>query len=332
MSTTLDRIVAVSSENVEGLLGVIVSYTIGDMRVPREALEKAFKKYNISEEYLPKEIRAVDAFKKASKAIETTKKVFDEKGELVYQKTLLVRDLLYSPGMSVRKIVEEVRDVKSRKLLYDAEVGTLTFYKKTKELKVKITKEEYNHLEELIHKKYDEYLNHYDGHRIRYIIRQFLKDRDPILVRPHGGTYFIPKEYKNDVERLGDMVNELASKYAVSLWETIYLVTPFIDVAKNRELLKLRWDLYVKNRCLEIYETISNLQEKGKYTEEVAKQFEDEINQLIKTTEQYETILQRQLTETKDIIGKLKASGTATQFAEIAQKLRRLLHPNVEET
>ena len=326
---SLKRFVGVSDRTTEGVLGVIVSYTIGDMRVPRDALEEAFEKYNIPKDYLPNEIRATDAFRKASKSIEDKQKVYNEKGELIYQRSILVRDLLFSQTMNIRKIVEEVRDVKSRKLIYDADVGNITFYKKNNTLKVDIIRDEYSFLKDLLEERYQEFLNFYDGNRIRYMVRQFLMDREPIIVRPHGGTYFIPAKYQDEVERLGEMINDLASRFAASLWDTIYIVTPFVDIEKNRELLKLRWDLFVKNKCLELYEEISKLMEEGKYDRETARRYEQEINKLIESTRRYEDILQKQLTETKDILNKLRMSGTTTQFAKVAESLKGILRPRL---
>lgn len=316
------KIAAVSGE-VDGILGVIVSFTIGDMRVPVDALEDIFERFEIPRDYLPNKIRPVDAFKKATKAAERTFIRNDGGGGQIY-KTLLVRPLLTTPTVVVRKLVEEVRDPANQRLIYDSDVGTFVFNKAEGSFKIEL-KEEYRDLAAEINYLYDQYCNYFDGNAIRRMVRNFLDDKDPMIVRPHGGTYFIPKKYADEVEAFADMINYLATRYATTMWETVFLVTPFVDVTKNREFLMLRWQLFVKHKCRQALREMKRLEKEGRLNDAAKEKCMEEIEQLVQSTREYEALLERELNDASELLSKLKTTGATAMLEELTDKMAEII-------
>ena len=185
-------------------------------------------------------------------------------------------------------------------------------------------------MEEEIRRAFESFAEFYDGNRIRTIVRAYLSDMRPLIMRPNGSVYFVPSEYRQDVERLKDAINDFA-QYSVSIWDTLFLATPFIDIEKNRELLTLRWDLYIKNKALSIVGDIETLMTEGKFTESASENVKEHLRYLNDSTKTYEELLSRQLNETKEVLTKLSGCLVASEFAKVAENLRKLLHPQTKD-
>jgi len=329
----MENVVAVTKESIQnaGILGAIVSFSIGDMSIECDALREIAEKHGLPEKYLPSPPAEPDAYKKATRAAERKFKEFSEdKKAIVREITIMVRPLISTRYKIVRKLVEEVRDAHNVRLSY-REIGTATFHKETREVEVVITDPKYEYLAEDILQAYEHHKTHYDGNAIRAMVRNALSKMDPMLVRPHGGTYFIPPEYIPDAEALGDLINELAMRFRTTLWDTIFLVTPLVDLDKNRDLMSLRWHLHVKEKCRAMLNAIKLHERRGSLSENRVRDIERQLDDLIKTTKKYEELFKRSLEETRDLLKKMKVTSTTCKIDKIAEEFSKLLGGDIGE-
>ncbi|MCD6453851.1 MAG: hypothetical protein J7L62_00935 [Candidatus Aminicenantes bacterium] len=315
----IDHYVALK-EDKEGLgvLGVIVWFSIGDMRVPRKALEDAFKKYKIPDEYMPHPLRPVDAFRKATKSIEKTFHKRNKKGEVTEEITILVRETITGEKKVIRRLVKEVKIPSKDRLSYETEFGRAVFHRDNTRVVVEIKDPEYTWVEDKILWEYEVFKNSYDGNGIRRMVRNILYQQRPIMMRPAGSVYFIPRENQKIVYKLADMVNELAKSYASSLWETIFLITPFLDISQNRDLVVTRWKLYVKETLEKVYKEFKEKYEKGKLNKKEVEQYKKLLEKIAEQNAFYGKSLKTQIKSVENMLTDLSSKLLEVKLAEVS--------------
>jgi|GEM_PF-5616378 len=215
-STTfnLDNVAAMSREAIEqsgkSCIGFLYWSTVPQQKITRDELRDRLITSGLGEDYLPKEINAVDAFKRATSEAET-KKVPSENGQI---KNYLVRNVSGSTDDLVqRNIVCEIVDPHGKKLGYVEEAAVLIYDKSSG--RAYVSRSEEPMAEELAQeaiRRFEAYKSLYDEEAIRTIIRNALKTMAPIPLKLQGGNYFIPAQFEEKLRSLCIFIGSLKEK------------------------------------------------------------------------------------------------------------------------
>lgn len=218
------------------LLGRIVLFTITDEPVAHADLETWFEDLDLDKSLMPRPIRELDAFKKATS--ELNRGTYP----LTRNRTahLLCRDVASTGDYVKRQITREVKDSKRKRLSYSAAIDT-TFYRPTDAGKAPAIKllvqqgnveyEEVEHLQALaeqIEESYLRYRDFHDGQKLRGVIRSYLKHLNAIELK--GGVYFIHSSRDEELSAVTELVNRFGGG--------CYMHTiPIVNLEKERSFI-----------------------------------------------------------------------------------------------
>lgn len=229
MTLELKNVAAVENGEKDQIIGHLCWYSIGEDNYEREELRKALLQNGFEEDDLPNEIRASDAFRRATKDIET--KRVETKQEGVY-KNYIVRNVSTNEKFIQRNIVEETVDSKGKKLSYK-ENEAILFFNRDNENMSKAVIEAGGLAEELAEeacKLFEVYKTCHNGQAVRYMANDILKSMSPTPVRPSGGVYFIPAKHEDKLRRLVNLVSSLSKGEAFMI--------PLIRTDENQDMLQ----------------------------------------------------------------------------------------------
>lgn len=206
MTLNLDNVAAVQNSNNSELLGHLFWYSIGKQLIKREDLRDLLLDCGIDEGFMPKKIRAVDAFRRATQEAKC-KKPTQVPG--VY-KNYFVRDIYSDRDMIQRNIVVETVDQNGKKLDYDSDEGVVKMDKATKTL---ITENQNNptilDMIQEINERFHLYKELHSSQHLRVMVMGILKSLAPTPVRPNGGIYFVPESQTSGLNKLVRLCNML---------------------------------------------------------------------------------------------------------------------------
>ena len=227
------------------LLGRLVLFTITDEPTPRDVLVQNFTDLSLNEEYLPADIRPLDAFKKAT--AEAKDKYVLASGATC---EVLRREVEQTPAYVKQQITREVRDAKKQTLSYTKAIEC-TFYRGTartvdgvrcipkgsERVNVRVTKDgltddELTAVQDIargIVERYKNYYDNLDGNRLRATVRNYLKGPlDAIEIK--AGCYFVHAAKSDELARLATLVERLGGGCAM---HTI----PLVDLEAQRSMV-----------------------------------------------------------------------------------------------
>ncbi|MDX8367686.1 DUF6744 family protein [Cytobacillus sp. IB215665] len=225
----LENKAAVSTVEGEAqVIGYLTWYSVGEDLYAREDLRKSLLANNIEESFLPKPIRPADAFRRATKAIET-KHSDDENNNKVY-KNYIVRNVVSTNEKIQRNIVKEVVDQQGERLEYETEAAKVYFDKKNEQFTFVALDDFAEELAEEAKRLYEINRSHYNGQAVRGSITNYLKTMSPTPVRPSGGVYFVPEKYTENLRNLVQFNSHLSKGEAHMI--------PLIDSSDNRDMIR----------------------------------------------------------------------------------------------
>jgi hypothetical protein len=230
MAMELKNVAAVETgNNDQSIIGHLCWYSIGDDNYDRNELRKVLLENGFDESDLPNEIRSADAFRRATKDIETKK--VETKQEGVY-KNYIVRNVCTNEQFIQRNIVEETVDSKGQKLSYK-ESEAILLYNRNNENISKAVISAGGMAEELAEEAcrlFELYKTCHNGQAVRYMANDILKTMSPTPVRPSGGVYFIPAKHENKLQRLVNVLNSFDKGEGFMI--------PLIRTDENQDMLQ----------------------------------------------------------------------------------------------
>ncbi|MEQ2529056.1 DUF6744 family protein [Bacillaceae bacterium CLA-AA-H227] len=284
MAMDLSRVAAIESEKDQSIIGHLCWYSVGEDNYDRNELRKALLQNGFEESDLPNEIRATDAFRRATKDIETKRVETNKEG--VY-KNYIVRNVCTNEQFIQRNIVEETVDSKGQKLSYQENEAILLFNRNNENISKAVINaggmaEE---LAEEACKLFELYKTCHNGQAVRYMANDILKTMSPTPVRPSGGVYFIPAKHEDKLRRLVNLISSLSKGEAFMI--------PLIKTDENQDMLQ--------RKLLEhLHSTLTSCQDLAKQNEVPAAQFKllaNEAKRVISDLADYREIVGDALTK-----------------------------------
>ena len=286
----VDKLAAVEQPNEQTpILGQLLWYTITDMDVTRAQLEGAFTAAGIDPAHLPKPIKAVDAFRRATSAAEMNRLPAGA-GQFI---NLLVREISAGQSEVVRALVREVVDAQNVRLHYQ-EVATFNLARADGRMRVfpsPIATDQERAACERAGALYVQFQNSYNGRHLREVVHNILDACRPVAVRPSGGVYFVPQAHEAAVRRVKDLVARLADYGTTSQRSRLWTV-PVIDLDEQRSMIQESLDDQVAGESKALLGEMADLLKSDrKITQLVATQFAGRVRKLGTLTAEYETLL-----------------------------------------
>lgn len=229
----------------EALLGSLVWYTLSDIDIHYETAKQDLIDRGMDPELL-KPIRPVDAYRLATKELETT---FPSKNGV--KLNVMVRSVGHDAETAYRQIVCErvtTKAGKRRKLIYDPS-AELIYHRGTRNKDgivgdhIEIVRRTPPSLEQdmtpeqkaWMDARLDELPNrfrhlrtHLGNHKVRNFVREYLRSLGAVAVRESGGVYFVRQSRSDEVAKLGEWVRYIGSTFHT---------TPLLDLVNQRQML-----------------------------------------------------------------------------------------------
>jgi hypothetical protein len=229
-SAMVDYTSAIENLPEEAFLGSLLYFSISQADVNLANAKRDLAAAGLSTDTLRKNLRPVDAFRKASKRFE--KKFKPVNG---IRSELMVRPVGEDGDQAYRHLVLEravIQAGKKRRVFYE-KVGEITFsrgvkvageYKDhgvtcrrtTANLGDALTNEEDQWLTEQLatfQDHYDHLLHYMDSHAVRTFVREYIYALSGTCVKESGGLYFIKQDKTDEIERLAEWVRSIGSEF-----------------------------------------------------------------------------------------------------------------------
>lgn len=272
-------------------LGRLCWYTIHEqLSLTREQLEDMFDQSGVDMKFLPNPVREVDVFRRATGRVEKNGIPLDKDRSI----NVLVREVNSTRDGVARQIVVEVVDVKNVRLSYTPAV-TLLFVRKTGRINTLVhvpdpaAEEAARRAEEL----YEALLGKYEGDHIRRMVSGILSDMKPTAVRPSGGVYFVPEKYRKELFGLERLVRMLGCEF---------FTIPVVDSLDTREMVKKK----LEEQILTAIAGLADALKEENLTQKQVVSLMEEAKKLIADVEEYEALLERDLSDLRHRVGLLK--------------------------
>lgn len=294
------EIKAVAAREVAGgVLGYLCWYTIAEVRITRDELERIWREIGLPEEAMPSPIRVVDAFKRACADVERKRIAMDGGRRL----NLLVRAVLTEEDLVIRHLVREVVDEQNRRLEYrpvvafelvrDRQYGDL-FRRMPLVAEAELLPEEIEAAQEC-ERLFQEYREHYTSRHIRGAVYDLLDLMDASPQRPSGGVYFLPYAHAETARRMQAMIRALGP-FTATDWQPTCWLLPVLDTDESRAMVEAGLAEYVRERCDRIMADLAALAKGEKqmtkgHLEEALRQ----ARNLMELAGRYEGLLERSL-------------------------------------
>ena len=236
---------AIANLPQEAFLGSLLYFSISQADVNLANARRDLSAAGLSTDTLRKNLRPVDAFRKATKEFEKKFPTIDG-----VKSELMVRSVGEDGEQSYRHLILEravVQQGKKRRVFYE-KVGEVTFtrgFKKDGEyfghsVEVRRTT---NHLgdplrldedqwltERLVtfEDRYNHLLNYMDSHAVRTFVREYIYDLSGTCVKESGGLYFVKQDHADEIAKLSKWVKSIGSEFHT---------LPLLNLTDQREMI-----------------------------------------------------------------------------------------------
>lgn len=229
----------------EAFLGSLLYFSISMADVNLENARRDLEAAGLSTDTLRKNLRPVDAFRKATREFGKKFAVRDDvRSELLVRPAGEDGEQVYVQLILERVIMQKNQ---KRRIFYE-KVGALTFtrgHKKdgeyighsveavrtTDNLPTPLTADEDQWLTEKLitfQDRYDHLLRYMDSHAVRTFVREYIYDLSGTCVKESGGLYFIKQDHADTVGKLQSWVKSIGSEFHA---------LPLLNLSEQREMI-----------------------------------------------------------------------------------------------
>lgn len=267
----LEDIVA-TTNRTKNFLGHIFWFSIGKQMIEANELKSRLIDSGLDEAWLPNPIRVTDAFRRATREIQS-KHPSDEIGIF---KNYLVREVYSDNEIVQRNLVVETVDQEDKQLGYETELAILKLNKEHGIMSYEVMDTDLESLCIKAKEKFHLYKTNYSAQHLRVMVNKILYSLAPTPLRRNGTIYFIPKSMQYNLNKLVIFIQSLdnAEGYQV----------PVINSNENQEMISKS----LQNHLRKLHEQCVDCHE---LTRGQLKALIDETNQAIKDYKEYQNLI-----------------------------------------
>jgi hypothetical protein len=304
--STLRGMTAVSRDSDVEKLGYIIWFSVPDEDVKLSKLRKAWGLAGLDPAPLPRDLKAVNAFKRAIRDQAGVHR--DEIDGIVTETD--VRDVLETQEEVMYQVSRVVRDLDEKVVEYPKALR-VWFSKTTEELMFRplgdIPRREVLPIMDAIQDAYDANSKTVTGAKVRTLVRQYVKndsdERDNLvglsgenMRGKGGGVYFVLAKHEEQLEALAEMLHQLYTPHGRAY---LYMV-PMADGATEREMIRRHHVMNSVNEAKEAMADVAKLlrddRERG-VRENVVKHHFRRLERLRSRAAQYSGALEEEQAE-----------------------------------
>lgn len=278
------------------ILGRLLWYSVSEPKIEYAQLETKMKSLGLSTDYLPPRTRGVDAFRLACKAAQK-RRLHD--GAIV--ENYLLREVVCDDDRVVEHIMQERVDAKGETLSYE-KVGKAIYYRPDGANpggRIAVVNEApfyddrmkgiVDDMLAIVQSDWRERVTFLHANAIRGVINRVLRDCATLRVRPSGGVFFSPEAYKDTVNKLAYLLNDLGGECHMH-------AVPLVDTEDEREMLTAAFENEaVKEIERSMDEMAAVLKSGKKITVNQASVFVEHHQRITAQTVEYAELLDEQL-------------------------------------
>jgi hypothetical protein len=289
----LDNLVA-NQNQTTSRIGQLFWYIIAETYTDQVTMAQAFMESGLPDRYKLPPIRAVDAYRRASKSIEGRATLDGDR-----RIELLVRDVWHNKDEVVRHLVVEIRDTSGHRLTYDSKAALLRFDHNYKTVDVEVVRDEAFIVDAVntFRKNYELFLTTYDGAAKRRAVYAVLNDLSATALKESGGVYLIPRQNEELLFQLIAFINRLAGckAYHLSVENTEEARDMVRDVVTNKAETILNEIRATLKADVVTEDTIQTLLERAKHIRQEVTLYQEILKESIGTLETDVDLLEQQM-------------------------------------
>lgn len=241
MNGAVEQKVALAAER-EGfpICGHLIWYTVNELAVTREELREHFRRCGVGEQWLPAEIRPIDAYRKATG--QTQRSVQPEEEEVrqtgVVERRYRFEEVLADGKRVIRHLVRVDVDARAVELRL-VELAAAIFDRTSGGLQVQVLDSDpvAGELLDQVVSLFKHYREHYDADAVRRMLHRMLAAMDPTLFKDSGGFWFIPAKYVQELAGFRRLLEALGLRYGTM---------PVVDTEDARQLVREMFEHQVR--------------------------------------------------------------------------------------
>ncbi len=269
----LSNVAAVTEEGTE-VIGHLTWYSVSQMLIERDELQKKLISSGLEEKWMPNPIRVHDAFRRATKEIQGRKRI----GKDLFQ-NYLTREVYSDSDTVQRNIVMETVDQQGKRLDYNSESCIITLDKKAENITIFHNDPLAEEMAKEAERRFKIYRSNYSSQNIRVMLMEILKSLGQISVRPNGGVYFIPAPYSEELDKFCYFANCLSSAESFKV--------PLMNTKDNRNMVSKKLQGQIKTLI-----NTSKLGLKGELNKNVVKETIAEAKRIVGSFNDYKKIVE----------------------------------------
>ncbi|MFD0639701.1 DUF6744 family protein [Catenulispora yoronensis] len=333
------------------MLGFVVFYTVCDAPVTRDDLVNWFRELGLSEDYLPNELRPIDAAERATGSTVRLAYLLDgaeperlpngrrkrkSRAALDREATLMVRPVSRTKTQVVRHVVREVRDEAQVALSYDPRMADAVFTKDNSENSgfgagsfgivpnhpainalPPVEQEKVRQFLDDIQEAYRTNLAFVPGDRLRDVVRAFIEDvMAGTRLRASGGVYFVAREHHAVLEALRELIGRFNERAVLRTPEEKKLSSlrriPLPDQGEMRDMVEEEFTNRAREELDRLAVELAVLRRAPEPDPELVAALHKRYLGLKATTDKHSTLLSTSLEDTQASLETVK-----DQFARL---------------
>lgn len=313
--------IEVSAGDEQGHLGRIVWYSVSSEPVRFEDLEEALNQAAVPKELFPKRTRPVDAFKDAVRTI--------ARKDYIVEYDTIDGKKDFTTMLIATKEVDKAWDglpVRMR-VRFDAGTNTILPTHDDRIVGGYLNQEWRERMEELfgrIQRRFDILKQSYTDKDIRTMLSTTLRSCYAIMLKRHGGIYFVPESYAGIPERLSYAIKLLNQTVGGDRYEMV--AVPVVNREEERETLIFKYEKETRQRIDDLLVRASARVDSGEpiYPSHY-KQMLEEIHYLEEQRGYYEDLLESDMSKVEIEFDVLKQ-----KMRDLAELVKEKKEPSAE--
>lgn len=288
MSLDLENMAAVNKVGDEQILGHLMWFSVGRQLVKTSDLLTTLQQVGLEESWLPNPIRSTDAFRRATKEIETKKAT----GQANVFENYLIREVFSDRDQIQRNLVVETVDQSGKRLDYDSQAGIITLDKKNDSLTFVTSNNTAKELCEEAEQKFNIYKEHYSAQQVRVVVGKILQSLAPTPVRPNGGVYFVPDSHTEGLNKLVAFTSALENSEGFKI--------PVVNTYDNKQMVNKKLNEHLES-------ILTECRSSEHLRKSQVKDLVNHANSVIKDYKNYKNIVQSEADTFEDKILLIKS-------------------------
>ena len=299
--TTMSPSVVRSNADIttSDLLGFLEFHSIRDLRIHKDDLGRIFRDNGLdTKKFLPDKIHPHDAFRRATKEIESTIQI--NYGSSKNQKAkLLVREVKSDENFVIRHLVREVVNDKDERLDYNT-IGRIILDRKTEKVSTDfqhgfLSEYPYDKVLETARDLYNEWINYHTRETINNITRRVINAMNHVSIMPNGKATFLPRTQRATLDALAGVIRDLAPYHMDKSQTSIIEIIPVIDTVEQRDMIARRAEADIQESANELIADFADLLSQEKVSVKAVKGYAERFLQLHLKLEEYEDIVHKKM-------------------------------------